>query len=112
MQALIPFWSYALAAAMFIALLIWRVGAGATQPGHRLLLGAFAMTGCWAWLSAISAGDLMVSYSETARNLLWISLLYSLSATGSDRQHGVRLVYGAVSAVFGLQFVADTLALF
>ena len=58
MQALIPFWSYALAAAMFIALLIWRVGAGATQPGHRLLLGAFAMTGCWAWLSAISAGYL------------------------------------------------------
>ncbi len=112
MQALIPFWSYALAAAMFIALLIWRVGAGASQPGHRLLLGAFAMTGCWAWLSAISAGDLLVGYSETARNLLWISLLYSLSAMGSDRQHGVRLVYGAVSAVFGLQLVADTLALF
>ncbi|MBA3511983.1 MAG: PEP-CTERM system histidine kinase PrsK [Sphingomonas sp.] len=97
---------------MFIALLIWRVGAGATQPGHRLLLGAFAMTGCWAWLSAISAGDILVSYAETARNLLWVSLLYSLSATGGDRQHGVRLVYGAVSAVFGLQLVADTLMMF
>src|SRR5688572_20200374 len=97
---------------MFIALLIWRVGAGATQPGHRLLLGAFAMTGCWAWLSAIGTGDPLVSYAETARNLLWVSLLYSLSATGGARQHGVRLVYGAVSAVFGLQLVADTLLLF
>ncbi|HEU5285731.1 MAG TPA: XrtA/PEP-CTERM system histidine kinase PrsK [Sphingomicrobium sp.] len=112
MDALIPFWSYALASAMFVALLVWRIGAGASQPGHRLLLGAFAMTGCWAWLYAIGSGSLMVSYAETARNLLWISLLYSLSATGGARQHGVRLVYGAVSAVFGLQLVADTLALF
>ena len=112
MQGLIPFWSYALAAAMFVSLLMWRVGAGAHQPGHRLLLGAFALTGCWAWLSAIGSGDPLVSYAETARNLIWVSLLYSLSATDGARQHGVRLVYGAVSAVFGLQLAADTLLLF
>ena len=112
MQGLIAFWSYGLAAAMFVALLIWRVGAGARQPGHRLLLGAFAMTGCWAWLSAIGSGDALVSYAETARNLIWVSLLYSLAATDGTRQHGVKLVYGAVSAVFGLQLAADTLTLF
>ena len=111
MAALIAFWSYALAALMFVALLIWRVGAGASQAGHRLLLGAFALTACWAWLSAIDAGHLLVSYAETARNLMWVSLLYSLSGTGDSRQHGVRLVYGAVAAVFGLQLVADTLSL-
>jgi putative PEP-CTERM system histidine kinase len=111
-EGLIAFWSYALAAATFIALLIWRVGAGTRQAGHRLLLGAFAMTGCWAWLSAIGAGDALISYAETARNLVWVSLLYSLSANGEARQHGVRLVYGAVSAVFGLQLVAETLLLF
>ena len=111
MQALIAFWSYALGAAIFVALLMWRVRAGARARGHRLLLGAFAMTGCWAWLSAIQAGHPLVDYAETARNLVWVSLLYSLSATGDSRQVGVRLVYGAVAAIFGLQFVADTLVL-
>jgi putative PEP-CTERM system histidine kinase len=112
MQGLISFWSYALAAAMFVALLIWRLGAGTRLAGHRLLLAAFALTACWAWLSAIAPGHALVTYAETARNLMWVSLLYSLSATGDARQHGLRLVYGAVSAVFGLQLVADTLALF
>ena len=111
MEGLIAFWSYGLAAAMFVALLIWRVGAGARQAGHRLLLAAFALTACWAWLSAIGSGHPLVSFAETARNLVWVSLLYSLSATGEARQHGLRLVYGAVSAVFGLQLVADALSL-
>ena len=111
MAGLISFWSYALAAAMFIALLIWRLGAGTRLDGHRLLLAAFALTACWAWLSAIDPNHPLVSYAETARNLVWVSLLYSLSATGEARQHGLRLVYGAVSAVFGLQLVADTLSL-
>ncbi|WP_309661016.1 XrtA/PEP-CTERM system histidine kinase PrsK [Sphingomonas sp.] len=111
MEGLISFWSFALAAAMFVALLIWRLGAGTRLDGHRLLLGGFALTACWAWLSAIDPGDPLVSYAETARNLVWVSLLYSLSATGEARQHGLRLVYGAVSAVFGLQLVADTLSL-
>jgi putative PEP-CTERM system histidine kinase len=111
MPGLISFWSYALAAAMFVALLIWRLGAGTRLDGHRLLLGAFAVTACWAWLSAIDAGHPLVSYAETARNLVWVSLLYSLSGTVDARQHGLRLVYGAVAAVFGLQLVADTLSL-
>ena len=111
MDGLISFWSYALAASMFVALLIWRIGAGASQGGHRLLLAAFALTACWAWLSAIDLGHPLVSFAETARNLVWVSLLYSLSTTGEERQHGLKLVYGAVSAVFGLQLVADALSL-
>ena len=45
------------------------------------------------------AGDLR----ESARNLVWIGLLYDMSAARDERQHGVRLVYGAVAAVIGLQ---------
>jgi putative PEP-CTERM system histidine kinase len=111
-DGLITFWSYALAAATFLALLVWRLGATTRQGGQRLVLGAFAMTGCWAWLCAIDAGQPLVGYAETARNLMWVSLLYNLSATSGVRHHGVRLVYGAVSAVFGLQLVVATLALF
>jgi putative PEP-CTERM system histidine kinase len=105
---LIAFWSHALATAMFAALLIWRLSAGVRQPGQKLLLAAFALTGCWAWLSAVGAGAQLVQYAETARNLVWVGLLYSLAPSAESRDHGIRLVYGAVAAVLGLQLVADT----
>ncbi len=112
MDGLITFWSYALAAATFIALLVWRLGATSQRAGHRLLLGAFAMTACWAWLCAIAAGQPLIGFAETARNLMWVALLYSLSATSNARHHGVRLVYGAVLAVFGLQLIVEAFSLF
>lgn len=112
MSPLIAFWSHALAATMFASLLVWRLAAGARQSGHRLLLGAFALTACWAWLEAIAPGTALTGYAETARNLVWVGLLYHLYASGSEgRQKGVRLVYGAVSAVLGLQLVTTTVML-
>ena len=111
MDALIAFWSPALAAALFASLTIWRLGDVARRPAQRLLAGAMAVTACWAWLSAIAAGSAIVGYAESARNLLWISLLYSLSAASEDREHGLKLVYGAVAAVIGLQLIGATLAL-
>ncbi|MFL6758770.1 XrtA/PEP-CTERM system histidine kinase PrsK [Sphingomonas sp.] len=112
MDALITFWSHALAAACFAALMIWRLGEAARQPAQRLLAGAFALTACWAWLGAMGSGEPIFGFAETARNLLWISLLYSLSAAGEEREHGLKLVYGAVAAVIGLQLIGDTLQLF
>jgi len=111
MDALIGFWGHALAAALFGALTLWRLGYAARQPGQRLLAGALALTACWAWLTAVTPGDAIVGYAESARNLLWISLLYSLSAASDEREHGLKLVYGAVAAVIGLQLIADTLQL-
>jgi len=111
MTALIAFWSHALAAVAFASLAIWRLGEASRRPGQRLLLGAFALTACWAWLSAVAPGDPLVEFAESARNLIWVGLLYSLSAASDERQHGVRLVYAAVAAAIGLQLVADALAL-
>ncbi|HEY7005152.1 MAG TPA: XrtA/PEP-CTERM system histidine kinase PrsK [Sphingomicrobium sp.] len=111
MHALIAFWSHALAAALFAALTLWRLRDAARHPAQRLLAGAFAMTGCWAWLAAVTPGDPIVGYAESARNLLWISLLYSLSAASDEREHGLKLVYGAVAAVIGLQLIGATLEL-
>jgi len=112
MSPITAFWSHALAATIFASLLIWRLGTGARQPGHRLLLGAFALTACWAWLEAIGPGGTLARYAETARNLVWVGLLYSLYASTVDgRQRGVKLVYAAVSAVLGMQFVTTTLLL-
>jgi hypothetical protein len=66
-DGLITFWSYALAAAAFVTLVMWRLGATTRQDGHRLILGAFAMTACWAWLSAIDVGHPLIDYAETAQ---------------------------------------------
>jgi putative PEP-CTERM system histidine kinase len=112
MSPILSFWSHALAAAMFASLLVWRLFAGARQPGHRLLLGAFALTVCWAWLEAIGPGSALAHYAETSRNLIWVALLYNLYANSSEgRQQGVRLVYAAVSAVLGMEFVTTTVLL-
>jgi putative PEP-CTERM system histidine kinase len=111
MPALIAFWSHALAAALFAALTVWRLGDAARQPAQRMLAAAFAVTACWAWLSGVMPGDSLVGYAESARNLLWIGVLYTLSGAGEDRQHGLRLVYGAIAAVIGLQLIGDTLSL-
>jgi putative PEP-CTERM system histidine kinase len=111
-DALISFWSHALAAVLFLALAIWRLKDVAREPAQRLLAAAFALTACWAWLSAVMPGDPLNGFAESARNLVWIGLLYSLSAAGDERQHGVRLVYGAVAAVVGMQLIAQLLGLF
>jgi len=109
-QALIAFWSHALCAVAFVGLLIWRVAEFRSQD-QRLLLAGFAVTACWAWLAAILPGEPLASYAETARNLIWLGLLYSLSSSSDERQRGVRLVYAAVAAVLGFQMVADALVM-
>jgi putative PEP-CTERM system histidine kinase len=112
MDALITFWSHALAAACFAALMIWRLGDAARRPEQRLLAGAFAITACWAWIGAVAPTDALFGFAESARNLVWISLLYSLSAASEEREHGLKLVYGAIAAVIGLQLIGATLQLF
>src|SRR5881394_336647 len=112
MDALITFWSHALAAACFAALAIWRLGEAARRPAQRLLAAAFALTACWAWLGAVAPGSPILGFAESARNLVWISLLYSLSTASEEREHGLKLVYGAVAGVIGLQLIGDTLNLF
>jgi putative PEP-CTERM system histidine kinase len=111
MDALISFWSHALAAAFFAALTLARLGEAARHPAQRLVTGALAMTACWAWLAAVTPGYPILGYAESARNLLWISLLYSLSAASEEREHGLKLVYGAVAGVIGLQLIGATLEL-
>ena len=104
------FWSHAVAAALFVSLIIWRLRIGVRQPAQRLMLAGFALTACWAWLSAIAPTTHLPVFAETMRNLVWVGVLYSLSSGGGgERQHGVRWVYASVAAVLGLQLVVDLL---
>ncbi|MEO7654971.1 MAG: XrtA/PEP-CTERM system histidine kinase PrsK, partial [Sphingomicrobium sp.] len=54
----------------------------------------------------------LAQHSETARNLVWLGLLYALSTASDGRQRGVAWVYGAVAAVLGLQFVTTFFAVY
>jgi len=112
MDALISFWSHALAASCFAALLIWRLGDAARNPAQRVIVGAFGLTACWAWLAAVVPGEPVLAFAESVRNLMWVSLLYSLSTASEDRDHGLKLVYAAVAGVIGLELIGETLQLF
>jgi len=109
----IAFPAHAIAALLFISLILWRLKAGVRLPAQRLMLAGFALTACWAWLGAISPGAPLTHLAETFRNVTWLALLHSLSGgrEAVERQRGVRLVYAAVGAVLGLQMVADLLPL-
>ena len=113
MNGWIAFPAQAIAAMLFIALILWRLKAGVRLPAQRLMLAGFALTACGSWLGAISPGAPLTHLAETFRNVTWLALLHSLSGGGEavERQRGVRLVYGAVGAVLGLQMVADLLPL-
>jgi putative PEP-CTERM system histidine kinase len=107
---LTSFWSHAIAAASFLSLILWRLHIGARHTAQRLMLAGFALTACWAWLSAIAPASQLPLFAETMRNLIWVGVLHTLSSGGEgERQHGVRWVYAAVAAVLGLQLVVDLL---
>lgn len=100
---------FVLACVLFVALILWRSRSGVRLPAQRLLLGGFAITACWAWLSAIGPGSMLAGLAETARNLVWLGLLHSLSGgrEAVERQRGLRLVYGAVAAVLGIEIILE-----
>ena len=55
---------------------------------------------------------MLAAYSETARNLVWVGVLYRLAGIDSiDEQRGVKPVYAAVACVLGLQLMVDALPL-
>ena len=75
----LAFSGFAAAAVAFCALILWRSRSGVRLPAQRLLLAGFAMTACWAWLSAVGPGSTIAGLAETFRNLVWLGLLHSLS---------------------------------
>ena len=112
MNGLIAFWSYALAACLFASILLWRLRERLEGPGRLLVVACFA-TLVWASTSAMRGPlDLYTMPTETIRNLAWILLLYSMSGEMKDTARGgIRLVFGAVALVIGIQLALDLLML-
>jgi putative PEP-CTERM system histidine kinase len=110
--ALIAFWSYALAACLFGSVILWRLRSRVEGPA-RLLIGACFATVVWASISAIRGpADSVSVLVETIRNLSWMVLLHAMSGELKRGSHGgIRLVFGAVALVIGIQLALDLLTL-
>lgn len=112
MSTLLGFWSHALAALAFSALLIWQSRRGLGTAGQKWLLAGLLLTAVWAWLAAVQPGSVLALYAETGRNLAWLALLHALATSGEDGQGRLRSVgpaYAAVAAALGLQLLVDGL---
>ncbi|WP_426266959.1 XrtA/PEP-CTERM system histidine kinase PrsK [Sphingomonas sp. LHG3443-2] len=112
MNSLLAFWSHALGAVAMAAVLLWQLRGWVAGPAQKLLLGGLLATATSAWLGGVMGGTMLAANAETARNLIWVAMLYVLSSAGEGgaRQQGVALVYGAVALVLGAQTLVDSLA--
>jgi putative PEP-CTERM system histidine kinase len=112
MNGLVAFWSYAVAACAFVSLLLWRLRTR-VDPAERLLLAGFFATAVWATVGAVRGPDETLTLAcSSLRNLIWVMLLYSMSSGLRDGAlKGLRLVFGAVALVIGLQLVLVTTVL-
>jgi len=111
-NALIAFWSYAVAACLFASIMLWRLRQRAGGPA-RLLIGAYFATAVWASMSAIRGPvDFLTVPTETIRNLSWVMFLNAIAGElkHSDRR-AIRLVFAAVALTIGIQLVLNVLML-
>jgi putative PEP-CTERM system histidine kinase len=111
-NALIAFWSYALAACLFASILLWRLRSRVDRS-DRVLLAAYLATALWATSGAVRGPtDALTMVCGSLRNLSWIMLLYSMSGElRASSLRGLRLVFGAVALVIGLQLVLGLIVL-
>jgi putative PEP-CTERM system histidine kinase len=111
-DGLIAFWSYGLAACLFASVILWRLR-GRVEGPARLLIGACFATAVWASTSAVRGPvDLITVPIETLRNLSWIVLLYAMAGElKHGSRTGIKLVFGAVALVIGIQLALNLLTL-
>jgi putative PEP-CTERM system histidine kinase len=116
MIGLVALWSHALAALLFGALALWQLRHWAMASRNRSLAVAFAVTACWAALSALRGPhDFLTVIAESGRNFAFLAFMYGIlrSAEDDGRQRAVKLVYVVVAGVIGLQLtVGGVLAQF
>jgi len=111
--ALINLWSHTLAAILFAALAFWQVRRQRHDAPGAPLAAAFAIMAIWAGATAWLGPDHLLSrFSEGARNIAFLAFMHSIVAGAADdgRQRAVKVVYGTVCAVIGLQLLVAGLA--
>lgn len=104
----IGLWSHALAALLYGALAVWQLRHWNGDLRNRPLVAAFAVMSVWAIFQATAGPDDFKSHlAESARNLAFLTFMYGIvhGAGDDQRQRAVKVVYGAVASVIGLQII-------
>jgi putative PEP-CTERM system histidine kinase len=108
MHGFIGLWTHGLAAVLFASLAAWQLRLWNRDRLNRPLAIAFAVTSVWAALTALLGPQHTLSaFAESGRNLAFLTFMYGImkSAAADDRQRAVKLVYGVLGGVIGLQMV-------
>lgn len=106
LTALLSFWTHMLAAVLFAALGLWRLGGARGAKGDHLLATGLGATGLWAWVVAMEGeAQGFAPIAETLRNLIWLGFLYMLM------QGGARVVFASLAAILALQLGLDLVPL-
>lgn len=108
MLGLASLWSHLLAALLFGALALVQLRHWNGDPRNRPLVTAFATVSVWAiFLALLDRHAMLTQLGESGRNLAFLAFMYSLIREDDEAgsQRAVKMVYGAVAAVIGLQIV-------
>jgi putative PEP-CTERM system histidine kinase len=107
MTGVFGLWSHLIAAALFAAMAVWQLRRWRSDPDARPLIYALGVVAGWALLLAAFGPDHPLSrLGESGRNLAFLGFMYGLMRGVDDhRQRAVKLVYGAVAGVIGVQIV-------
>lgn len=106
--ALVALWSHLLAAALYGALTVWQLRRWDRDPLGHPLVAAFAVMALWCvFLALLGPYGWATQLAEGIRNLAFLAFMQGLVQAGGEdgRQRGVKLVYGAVAGVVGMQIV-------
>ena len=108
MLGFIALWSHLLAACLYGALAIFQLRHWNGDHRNRPLVTAFAVMSVWTiFMALLGPYALLTQLSESGRNLALLAFMYGImhGAGSGGGQQAVKLVYGAVAGVIGLQIV-------
>ena len=108
MPGFVSLWSHLLAASLYGALAIFQLRHWNGDHRNRPLVTAFAVMSVWTiFMALLGPYDFLSQLSESARNLAFLAFMYGImqGAGSGGGQNAVKMVYGAVAGVIGLQIV-------
>ncbi len=109
----ISIWGHGIAAAAFAALAIWQFQRKTDRNETQVsLIFAISLTGFWALAVAVEgAFSPIASFSESLRNLGWLTFMFVLlrAGEGRDEPKTVNIIYGVLALVLIGQIVVDSL---
>ena len=114
METVLPFigfWGHAAVGFTYAALAIWLLHKYGTRNRQQIILiGAMALTSLWGIASMVAGPlSLSASWTESARNLAWLSFMFFLLRSGEGRQQPrtINMIYAVLLVVLLFQPISD-----